>query len=401
MPRISAIRITDKTIRSSKPKDHRFEIRDATLPGFMLRVSPTGTKSFYVQLKRGIKRKIGNAAVMTLTRARRLALNMLQRHDAGEKIDSRLDKNPTLEDFVTETYRPWVKQNLKTGENNVKRLLRTCKPLLTTRVDQLTEVQIQRWKMQRLKSGLVPNTVRRDLAELKAALTRATNWGFTPVNSALRVKVKVEQHYRVRYLTDVERTKLLSALKTRDDKKRSGRDSGNVFRLKRGYKERPELGEFSDYLTPLVILVMNTGLRRSEALSLRWDQTKLGSNPHLTVLAAHAKSGKTRYVPLNSAAVDILKRWGKQGDREGLAFPNRGGGQLQTIKTAWGNLMKQAGIRDFRFHDLRHDFASRLVMAGVDLYRVKELLGHGSIEITQRYAHLAPHTLAEAVEVIA
>ena len=64
-------------------------------------------------------------------------------------------------------------------------------------------------------------------------------------------------------------------------------------------------------------------------------------------------------------------------------------------------LMKKAKITDFRFHDLRHDFASRLVMNGVDLYRVKELLGHGTIEITQRYAHLAPHTLAEAVEVLA
>ena len=225
-------------------------------------------------------------------------------------------------------------------------------------------------------------------------------WGYAAINPASQVKVKVEEHYRVRYLSDKERTSLHKALTVRDEKKREGRASGNVFRLVRGYEEKPELGVFADYLTPLVNLVMNTGLRRSEALSLRWDQTNLGGNPHLTVLAAHAKSGKTRYVPLNAVAVEILKQWGKQGERNGLVFPNKGGGQLQTIKTAWGNLMKQAKIKDFRFHDLRHDFASRLVMNGVDLYRVKELLGHGSIEITQRYAHLAPHTLAEAVEVL-
>jgi len=400
MPRVTANRITDKTIKSAKPKAQRYELRDSVLPGFMLRVSPTGAKAFYVQLGRGSKRKIGNAAVMTLTRARTLALSMLQRHDAGEKIESRLDKKPTFEDFVIDIYGPWADLNLKTGINNVNRLIRTCKPLLTTQIDQLTEVQIERWKMKRLKSGLLPNTVRRDLAELKAALNRAMKWGYAAVNPASQVKVKVEQHYRVRYLSDKERTRLHKALTARDEKKRKGRASGNVFRLVRGYEEKPELGEFSDYLTPLVNLVMNTGLRRSEALSLRWDQTNLGGNPHLTILAAHAKSGKTRYVPLNAAAVEILKQWGKQGERNGLVFPNKGGGQLQTIKTAWGNLMKQAKIKDFRFHDLRHDFASRLVMNGVDLYRVKELLGHGSIEITQRYAHLAPHTLAEAVEVL-
>jgi site-specific recombinase XerD len=400
MPKISAIRVTDRTIKTAKPKSSRYEIRDTALPGFMLRVSPTGTKGFYVQLERGSKRKIGNAAVMTLTRARKLALSMLHRHEAGERIESRLDKKPTLEDFVVDIYGPWADLNLKTGANNVNRLTRTCQSLLTTQIDQLTEVQIERWKMKRLKSGLVPNTVRRDLAELKAALNRAMKWGYAAINPASQVKVKVEEHYRVRYLTTKERTRLHKALKSRDEKKRAGRITGNVFRIKRGYEEKPELGEFADYLTPLVNLVMNTGLRRSEALSLRWDQTDLGGNPHLTVLAAHAKSGKTRYVPLNRSAVAILKHWGRQQERKGLVFPGKGGSQLQTIKTAWGNLMKQAKIKDFRFHDLRHDFASRLVMNGVDLYRVKELLGHGSIEITQRYAHLAPHTLAEAVELL-
>ena len=131
MPKITANRITDKTIKTAKPKSRRYEIRDAVLPGFMLRVSPAGSKAFYVQLERGSKRKIGNAAVMTLTRARTLALSMLQRHDAGEKIESRLDKKLTLEDFVVDVYGPWAEQSLKTGANNVNRLTRTCQPLLT------------------------------------------------------------------------------------------------------------------------------------------------------------------------------------------------------------------------------------------------------------------------------
>lgn len=352
-------------------------------------------------MDRGIKRKVGDAAVLTLTKARKKALNLLQRYEDGEKIESRLDKDPTLKEYIEEVHKPWAELNLKTGSQNSIRLIRACDPILTTRLDKLTEVQIERWKMQRLKSGLASSTVKRDLAELKSALTRAVKWGYITHNPAQNIKVKVERHHRVRYLSDTERTALLKALRARDQERREGRQSGNVFRIQRGYDTKPELGEYSDYLTPLVLLVINTGLRRSEALSLTWEQTKLGSNPHLTVLAAHAKSGKTRHIPLNSAAVDVLKRWGQQGDQKGLVFPNPAGGQMNSIKTAWGKLMKDAKIKDFRFHDLRHDFASRLVMGGGDLYRVKELLGHGSIEITQRYARLAPHTLAEAVEVIA
>ena len=104
--------------------------------------------------------------------------------------------------------------------------------------------------MQHLKSGLVPNTVRRDLAELKAALTRVMKWGYSAINPASQVKVNVETYHRVRFLADNERTDLLSALNARDEKQSVGREPGKVFRLKRGYAQKPKLGEFSDYLLP-------------------------------------------------------------------------------------------------------------------------------------------------------
>jgi integrase len=397
MPRVSTVRIGPGTINSAKPKTNRYEIRDSALPGFMLRVAPNGKKLFYVQLERGMKRQIGDAAVFTLTQARNIALDMLQRHSKGERIESRLDRNPTLEEFAKSEYRDWANHNLKNGEDNVKRILRTCKPLLSTKLIKLSEIQIERWKMQRLKSGLSPITVRRDLAELKAALSKAVKWRLISVNPTQHVKVKAERHHRVRYLTEAERSSLLKALKDRDEKKRAGRKSGNVFRIERGYETKPEISDFSDYLTPLVLLVMNSGLRRSEALSLSWENTQLNHNPHITVHAAHAKSGKTRHVPLNAAAVDVLKRWANEEEPTGLVFPSATGDTLKSIKTAWGKLMKDSGIKDFRFHDLRHDFASRLVMNSVDLYTVKELLGHGTIEMTQRYAHLSPAKLNAAV----
>ena len=337
---------------------------------------------------------------MKLRRARTLALDVLNRHEAGEEIESVRNKKPTLNEYLSGTYMDWAVQNRKLGSKIVNRMIFTCEMMLNTRIDRINELQVERWKAARLKSGVTPSTVKRDLAELKAALNRAVKWGYASDNPAKGVTLKVDQHHRVRFLTDTENKNLLKALQERDNKKREGRESGNRFRQERSYELKPEIKSYSDYLTPMVLLAMQTGMRRSELFSLTWENMRLKGTPQLTVHAAHAKSGKTRHIPLNTAAVDVLQTWGKQNAQSGLVFPNAGGGQLTDIKTAWGKLIKDAKIKDFRFHDLRHDFASSLVMNGVDLYRVKELLGHGSIEITQRYAHLAPHTLAEAVEVL-
>ena len=116
------------------------------------------------------------------------------------------------------------------------------------------------------------------------------------------------------------------------------------------------------------------------------------------MVAAHAKSGKTRYVPLNDEAVRILKTW-RTSDvtPTGYVFPGAGGERLIDVKTAWKPLLRVAGVTGFRFHDLRHTFASRLVMAGVDLNTVRELLGHADLKMTLRYAHLAPEHKAAAV----
>lgn len=112
-----------------------------------------------------------------------------------------------------------------------------------------------------------------------------------------------------------------------------------------------------------------------------------------------AKSNLTRHVPLNSEAVTALRTW--RGDDEHAAesfvFPGVDGAQIVDIKTAWAKVLKAATITGFRFHDLRHDFASQLVMAGVDLNTVRELLGHQDIKMVLRYAHLGPEHKSAAV----
>ena len=119
----------------------------------------------------------------------------------------------------------------------------------------------------------------------------------------------------------------------------------------------------------------------------------------LTITGYKAKNGKTRYVPLNSASMSILQTWYQQAeDKAGLVFPSQTKKPFNNVRKSWQKVVMQAGISHFRWHDLRHHFASKLVMVGIDLNTVRELLGHSDIKMTLRYAHLAPEHKAKAVE---
>lgn len=201
------------------------------------------------------------------------------------------------------------------------------------------------------------------------------------------------------YLSTEQEDALRQALANRDRLRASARRRANKWRADRGLSLYPEIpvGGFSDYLSPLVLLAINTGLRRAELFNLSWDHV----NPDfktITVLASIAKSRSTRYVALNSEAEAILRGWHGQAQDNPLVFPSaKTGGPLTDIKRAWKAVRESAGISGFRFHDLRHHFASRLVMEGVPLNTVRDLLGHSDLNMTLRYAHLAPSHRAEAV----
>src|SRR5258708_37624342 len=185
----------------------------------------------------------------------------------------------------------------------------------------------------------------------------------------------------------------------RDGGRRTARASGNVWRRERGYEPWPDYGMYTDYVTPLVFVALNTGLRRGELLQLQWRNVDLTRNV-LTVRGEGAKTGQTRHVPLNSEIAAVLKAW-KPTDAEVGWFVFSGGtttAPLTEARKAWAGVLRTAKIASFRFHDLRHTFASKLAMAGVDLNTIRELLGHRKISMTLRYAHLAPEHKADAVE---
>jgi integrase len=137
----------------------------------------------------------------------------------------------------------------------------------------------------------------------------------------------------------------------------------------------------------MVLIALNTGLRRGELFNLQWRDVHL-DKAFITVGGERAKTGQTRHVPLNSAAFAILREW-KPSDAtvDAFVFPGgEDGAPLRDVKKGWLPLLNKAKITCFRFHDLRHTFASKLVMAGIDLNTVRELLGHSDIKMTLRCA---------------
>jgi integrase len=142
------------------------------------------------------------------------------------------------------------------------------------------------------------------------------------------------------------------------------------------------------------------GLRRGELLGLTWERIELeadyGLSARLTLY--DTKSGKPRGVPLNDDAVQALASVEKdQAERTGLVFRRRGGTAWGQIRTAFAGALIRAGITHFRFHDLRHTFASHFMMRGGSLYGLKEILGHSDLKMTMRYAHLSPQHLRAGV----
>jgi integrase len=231
-------------------------------------------------------------------------------------------------------------------------------------------------------------------------LSKAVEWNFLEKNPLSNMKrAKAADNSRVRYLSPGEEKQLFAALDQREDDGRAARIRFNEWRRQRHLDPFPGIADsnYIDHLKPLVLLALNTGLRRGELFSLEWRDIDFLHN-RLTVRAAASKGAKIRHLPLNANARDVLKRWQKQTSDSGLVFPGKKGNRLDNISTAWRKLITDAEVEDFTFHDLRHDFATKTLKAGADIVTVSKLLGHSDLKMTLRYSHVTDETLTAAVE---
>lgn len=223
----------------------------------------------------------------------------------------------------------------------------------------ITKKDIEQYKAHRLQSVSVA-TVNRELVILSAAIEEFNRRHGTEVHNPAKGMKSKEPEARVRWLTKDEYTRLMSAAS-------------------------PEVQD-------LVRLLVYTGMRAQEAYGLEWVRVDR-KRKLITLEASHTKTEKRRTIPIHPEAEVSLDNCYLRNPDHPLIF-----GGVRDRKKGILAALRRAGIADFHpHHDLRHTFASWLVMAGASLYEVKDLLGHGSIEETQKYAHLAPENLARAV----
>jgi len=406
-------KITTRLVAGLCPQADPYEVTDTELAGFRLRVQPSGHMSYYLVYRTGSDQKkrvrIGPADALSVVQARDLALKYAAQAIAGDDPQAAKQQAreaaqriqlQTLGGFLDAKYAPWVLAERKSGAATLARLQHNFADLLERPMQEISPWVVEKWRAEQLKGGKQKSTVNRDITALKSVLAKAVAWDLLPSHPLTKLKpIKLDTKGRVRYLSEAEEARLRTALALRDERIKAARVRANTWRRIRAYAELPsiETQAYGDHLTPMVFLTLNTGLRRGELFNLRWEdvnaQTKV-----LTVHGATAKSGQTRHLPLNREALAVLDAWRQQSSGEGYVFPGKGGQRLDNTRKAWERLLQEGGITGFTWHDLRHSFASKLVMAGVSLAAVRELLGHADLTMTLRYAHLAPDHKASAVE---
>lgn len=385
-----------------------YEILDTELPGYLIRVQPTGVISFIISYRWKGKRNritIGQSSKINAVQARKKAGELLAAITLGnDPATLKVSKTApvqvikyTLGTFINNKYKDWCEAHQDDGAGTIKRLVSSFSSILDTPLEEVSKLIVEEWRTARLKSGISPSTINRDINALKSLISSAAEWKFLSTNTLSGLSLMYVDDYEfTRYLDKDEEARLLDALVVRENEMVEARERANAWREQRGY---PLFAQIIDPLRPMVITALKTGVRRRELLKLEWNNVDF-TLAHITVTASTSrKSKKTRHIKLSPVAKNVLLDWhdriGKK--KQGLVFPSPTGEVMHDVNTSWGNLKKRAGITNFRWHDLRHSFASKLVMAGIDLNTVRELMGHSDIKQTLRYAHLAPEHKAAAV----
>jgi integrase len=371
-------KLTTRLVRQITPQTMVYEIWDTELSGFVLRVWPSGQASYYLVYRtlggRKVRYRIGPVTALTVAQARDLAKQYAARVTAGEDLQATKQrardtmqhaKLQTLGGFLEHKYGPWLRAERPEKRRSVEVLQRiqaNFASFLDRPMAELSPWLIDKWRAEQRKRSKAQSTINRDVTVLRSVLSKAVVWKILAAHPLASVKpLKVDTAGVIRYLTPEEEPRLRAALHQRDDQRKAARSRANAWRHARGYAELParEPHAYGDHLTPMVLLSLNTGLRRGEIFSLRWPDVQWQTRT-LVVHGKTAKSRQTRHLPLNAEALQVLTAWREQSAGDGVVFPGKNGGRLDNVRTAWSGVLTAAEIRGFRWHDLRHTFASKL-----------------------------------------
>lgn len=388
-------KLTVKFIEGIEPTGESMLYRDSECAGLILRVGGAGRKAWaYDYRDPNGKRQtftFGTTDQFTPGEAREY-LNKIRGTDPAArrkeaKAEAKEAEGRTLRTFIDGKYWDEHLSSARSGSTTQKRLRYVWADLLDKDMAHISIEDARQIRQDRLEDEITPQTLNRDRNALIGCLNKAVEWmviernpldhpAFYPLEEIDAERVRwLGQHDAHDEFTIGERARFYAAL---DDEKTT------------------------QYLRDMVNIAINTGLRRGELFKLTWANVNFKTSM-ITVAASTAKTSKVRHIGMAAIVRETLERLHAAAVKSihGLVFLDPATGkQFKEVRYEWEDLVRRASLTDFRYHDMRHDFASRLVQNGASLYEVAALLGHSDIKMTQRYAHLAPQQLQGAIALL-
>src|SRR6056297_206811 len=284
----------------------------------------------------------------------------------GEKAESKI----TFEDFVRDEFLPYARKHYKTAANMENMFeKRLYGEFGSFRLSEITKRQIILFH-QRVIEATTGTTGNRHLSVLSSVFRLAVELALLEVNPCRGIKKAKENKSRDRFLQHDEYVRFVRVLA--------------------GMLDRSQ--------ARAIFLLLATGMRKSELLGLAWEDISL---PDRQAYLKDPKNGESRYVALNSVAVDLLTTM-HQERKSPWVFPSRSSSSktphLMEVKRTFNLVCSKAQVKGLRLHDLRRSHAAHLLASGVDVMTIKELLGHKSLKSTQAYARVATSSLARSSE---
>ncbi len=323
--------------------------------------------TWYLPGGKAVTRSLGPAALISKTRAKQILADI--KTDIRKKKYNTAD--PLLSEYVLEyiEYTRYI-QRKRSWDRERGALKNVVKELGEYKLSEITPEKLIKYQGIRLSKGIMPGTINLELAFLKRMYNIANLQDkFQDKNPVMQIK----------FLHQEDRPERILSLK----------------------EERRLLQASPEHIANIIICALNTGMRRGEMLSLKWDKVNL-EHGYIILESALTKTKKTRRVSINSILKNLLIKLesNKQSD---YVFTNEHGKEYSNINSLvylFNTSLKRADIKGFRFHDLRHTAATRMIEAGVPLFAVGQILGHSNPKTTMRYAH-PDQSLKDGLEALA
>lgn len=353
-------------------KSKESEYSDTEVAGLRIIVNRRGRKYFLFRYSfDGAKRsmKLGDYPQMEVVDARHRALDCRRQVATGTDPQAAAAaaaaSQLTLRRFVIDDYLPHAYATKRSAKDDEGRMRNILPEFGDLQLSQISSHAIQQFH-DRLRVQKCAATANRHLALLKRCFNLAIIWGKLDGPNPVRgIRMHQENNQRQRYLSGGELRSFLTALDEEPN--------------------RP--------LADALRFLLMTGARRNEALMARWDSIDLDKGQWFL---PNTKSGKSRFILLNDGAIELLRQCGRPAGHV-YVFPGKNVGEpICNPYKGFKRVLKRAGIRDLRIHDLRHSFASLAINNGATLYEVQHLLGHADSKTSQRYAHMASDNLRKA-----